>query len=205
MKHIRTFQQLNEMAEISLKGRKALADGAPLKGMKLEQIDDNMLIMVETRENPFVPVGKFWLYFVDSPSVIPKMKSGEHGMLIFPVKGMFNAFTVSPIDDVWTKKYQKNIKGSEHIIGMIEGWVSPKRDRAIVQMLSVRPKFKHNRIASFMIDALKDAWPQAEFEFEDPTDDGYLFIKNYDPEMKLRWTNNFRPKEYKKDHPEEKN
>lgn len=193
---------LNERSEISLVGKKVYADDKLLKTATLKEVGDNILFYHEDKGNFMFGKDKTFLYFTDSKNSVKKLANGEIDFLFFPIRTRFNSFTVAPIDDVWKIKHTNKFKGSEHILGIFEGFCNEKT--IYVDMMSVRPKYQHNKINSFMLDLLQKEYPKAKLIFEDPTDQGYLFIKKYSPDAEIRWrSDDYRAKEWIKDHPEE--
>lgn len=198
-----SFQDfVNEMAQITKKGSKVYADDQLLKNLKHKDLGDNMLFFLEKQGNWFMNKGKFYLYFVDSPEWIEKLQKGEYDFLFFPIRTSFNLFNVAPITDVWKKKFQKHSRGSEHVLGIVEGQIYENEKKIYIEMMSVKPSFKRNRINTIMLNELREVYGDYEWYFEDVTDDGYLFAKKWMPEVNFSWTGHYRSKEWKKDHPE---
>jgi hypothetical protein len=195
---------LTEMAQIKKVGSKVYADDKLLKTMKDEDLGSNMLFFMEKQGNWFMQKGKFYLYFVDSPEWIEKLQKGEYDFLFFPIRTSFNMFNVAPITDVWKKKFQKNTRGAEHVLGIVEGFADEEKKKVYIEMMSVRPAFKRNKINTMMLDALKGPFHDYEWYFEDVTDDGYMFAKKWMPDVNFSWTGSYRSKEWKKDHPDGK-
>lgn len=204
MKHLRTYSaHVDEMAMITKKGKNVYVDGKPMKSANIEDLGNNTALYHEKTGNWMVSKGKFWLWFADTPEWITKLKAGEYEMLMFPIRTRFNIFDVAPITDVWKKKWLNKTKGSEHVIGLVEGFEDEKTKKVYIEMMSVKPGYKMNRINTHMMNIIKDAFKDYTFVFEDPTEDGYLFAKKYVDNPEFRWTSTYRPKEYRKDHPEE--
>jgi hypothetical protein len=167
---------LNEMPLITLQNKTAYADDKPLKTMDLESIGNNMTVYHEEKGNFIIAKNKVYLWFTSTEDWVDKVNAGEYDLVMFPIKTLYNAFSVSPITDVWRKS---KARGKKEVLGMIEAYLDDKE--LIIQMMSVRNPYRKNRINSFMIDELKQKFPSHELVFEDPTDDGWKFIANYDP------------------------
>ena len=84
------------------------------------------------------------LWFVDNEDYIDKLNSGEYDMVMFPIRTLSNAFTVSPITDVW--KLSKS-RGKKEVLGMINAYLY--KDELVIGMMSVRGAWQGNRINSF--------------------------------------------------------
>lgn len=65
-------------------------------------------------------------------------------------------------------------------------------------MMSVRKDYKHNKINTFMLDNLKTKLKTDKFIWEDPTDEGYAFLLNYDSHPEFKWNTSNRPKNFHK-------
>lgn len=191
------------MATITKKGKKVYVDDKLIKDSDIKELEDNAALYHEKTGNFMVQKGKFWLWFVDSREWIDKLKAGEYDMLMFPFRRRFD-WNSAPINDVWKKSHQKHTRGAEHIIGIVEGFIDEEDKKIIIEMMSVKPGYKMNRINTHMMNIIKDSFKEYKLVFEDPTDDGYLFMKKYAPDAEISWTIKGRPKEYLKDHPEER-
>ena len=167
---------LNEMPLITLQNKTAYADDKPLKTMDLKSIGNNMTMYHEKNGNFLIAKNKVYLWFTSTEDWVDKVNAGEYDLVMFPIKTLGNAFTLSPITDVWRKS---KARGKKEVLGMIEAYLDDKE--LIIQMMSVRNPYRKNRINSFMLDQLKENFPGRELVFEDPTDDGWKFIANYDP------------------------
>ena len=163
---------IEEMAQMSLKGKVAYANNIPLKGMKLEKVEDNVVIFRQPDPGEFIPEGFTLLYFLDSEENAKLMRDGKIPYLMVP-RGTFHSGG-SPITDIWKKKFQQ--PGTEHIIGHIEANTSP--DGIFVDMITVRPGWKRNHIATLMMAALRKMYPEAKLTYSSTTDQGEKFFNN---------------------------
>jgi hypothetical protein len=196
-KKAKSYSEVDEMAEITRKGTRVLAGDKPLKGMKATELEGNMVLFYDKagRGGLFpMPPGKFWLYLMDSDDAAKKMGAGEYDMMLFPFRRAYS-FTAAPITDVWKKSHTKNFKGSEHILAITEGVATD--DKILLEMMSVRPGYKHNKIQTLMVDYIKNFMPKAKLVFEDPTEDGLNFMWHYAPDAEVKWTIDYRPKIWK--------
>lgn len=195
------FKQFNERVNIIKKGKKLLSDNKPLKEIPFQEISENICMYVERNGNFLFPLGKVYLYMFDSHEWSQKMAKGEVDLLMFPFRRRFD-FSSSPIDDIWKKSHAKGLRGVEHIIGAIEAQLYEPSEEdpdkiLMVQMMSVRPGFKGNRVNSFMIDSLVEKFGnEYKLAFEDPTSDGLEFIAKYKPDAIIYWTYKYRPKNW---------
>jgi hypothetical protein len=111
---------------------------------------------------------------MDSPESAEAMNMGDIPYLMVP-KGTFYSGG-SPITDVWTRRFAK--PGTEHILGLLQG--HSDKSRIYIDMMSVRTKWRRNRINSLMIDALRSCYPKAKLTYSNPTQMGDKFIKGYE-------------------------
>ena len=162
--------KINEMPQMSLKGKQAMAGDAPLKGMDVENVRGNVVFMRNDKPG-FMVEGFSLVYFMDSEESAQAMKEGKLPYLMIP-RGTFHSGG-SPITDVWKKKFQR--PGTEHILGLIEANTSP--EMIYIDMISVRPGWQRNHVAKLMIDILKRQFPQAKMETSSRTDKGEKLYK----------------------------
>ena len=179
--YIKRFNDfVSEMAKITRKGKTVMADDIPLKDADLEKIDANLSMYHEKKGNIMFGKGKTFIWFTIDDNWPNKVTAGEYDFLLFPHMPRFARFSAAPIKDVWKKRHSKNFRGADEVIGMIEAWVA--NNEILIEMMSVRPGYKQNRINSFMIDSLKKNFPGHTLVFEDPTDDGWAFMQKYAPD-----------------------
>jgi hypothetical protein len=201
---IKSFSEfsVSEMTQITKKGKSVIIGDKKLRDVTFKELDDNIAFFrtPEGKGNWLMPEKKFWLYVLDSDAEVQKLGSGENEMLFFPARTRMNIFSVNPIKDVWKRSWLNKHKGSEHILALAEGFAD--KDRVLIKMMSVKPAYQHNKMNTLMLDSLRDSFPGAKLVFEDPTEDGYAFMKAYAPDAKIRWTIGWdsRPKAYKQDH-----
>jgi len=175
---------INEMPQINKIGTKVMADDIPLKLVKdIEKLEPNFSMYHEEKGNFVFAKGKTFLYFTKTENWGQRVVDGEYDMLMFPYAGRFN-WGAAPINDVWKKSHNKNIRGADEIIGLIEAYVANKE--ILIQMMSVRPGYKKNSINTNMINRLKKSFPNHTVVFEDPTPAGWKFIQKYAPDAIAR-------------------
>lgn len=202
---ILNFKAFNERVDVyraSKASKKLLTDGGvPLKSLNVEAVGKNIAFYLEEKGNFMFPKGKFYVYFYDHHENVQKLALGEYDMIMFPFRRRFDMSGRSPINDIWKKNHAKGLRGTEHILGAIEGQVYEKDKQVLIQMMSVRPGFKSNKINTFLVEAvrqkLESDFPDYKLAFEDPTEDGLEFIAKYNPNAVIYWTFSNRPKNWK--------
>lgn len=175
---IATFHQyLLETEALLKKGKNVLVGDRPLKGLSLRDVKENIVIFHAKEDNMLWSKGYTLVFFMDSDESAKKVGSGEYYYPMFPVKTTGNMFTVNPITDIWKRR---GTHGEKHTLGTIEAFVD--EEQIYIDMLSVRPGFKMNHIASFMIDALKEEFPDRKKLWSSKrTEDGAKFFNMYHP------------------------
>lgn len=156
---------LQEMPQMSLRGKVAYAGDSPLRTSTLSDVVSNM-VMFRQPTDGLVPAGWTMVYFMDSDESAESMKAGKIPMLMIP-RGTFHSGG-SPITDVWKKKFQQ--EGTEHILGLLEGHTN--EEQIYIDMISVRNQWQRNKIATLMINLLKNRFPNASVTHSSATDKG---------------------------------
>jgi hypothetical protein len=159
---------INEMPDINLTGKRVTVGDQDIKGMDVSLLTKN-IVMFRQGENikhSFIPYGFTLLYLMDSEQSAKDLIDQKIPLLRVPV-GIFKSGS-SPITAVWNKNYNKD--GKEHILALIEGNVTD--EMIYIDMISVRPKYRRNNIATKMIQFLKREYPNAAIKTSDTTNDG---------------------------------
>lgn len=164
---------LVEMPQIAKQGKSVTADGQSLKDVPLDFVRGNIVVFRQPTESMF-PAGFTLVYFMDSDESAQAMKEGKLPYKLVPDRSVSQAFTSSPITDVWKKA---NDKGQGGILGMLQGVTDDKE--IYVDKMTVRPGFKRQSMTTKMVDTLKRRFPRAAVNFSSPTDEGSKFIKAY--------------------------
>ena len=162
---------LNEVPDISVDNGEVRAGGNALKGMSLEAVRENMVLIRETRPNGFMAQGFTLVYFMDSAASAQAMGKGELPYLMVP-RGEFHSGG-NPITAIWKKKYA--VPGTEHILGVVEGVTN--EDEIFVDMVTVRNGYRRASIASKLMGMLKSHFPKAKLVTSSKTTDGERFFK----------------------------
>lgn len=162
---------LNEMPQITKTGNKVMAGDKELKSVPTKEVDGNIVLIRQPNKNSFFPEGWTLIYFMDSEQSAEALGNGVIPYLLFP-HGTFRSGG-SPIHDIWKKRFQK--PGHEHVLGVLSG--NTKEDKIYIDMISVRPGYRRNSIASKMVDAARQKFPNAKVTHSSTTDDGAKFVK----------------------------
>jgi len=122
-----------------------------------------------------------WLYNVEN--IGEKIESGEFDYVLYPFSSlgmMWQRGFIPPLKKIWTKKFQKKTKGSEHLLGVIKAFLIEEKGKKelYIDMMSVNPTKKKKGIMSYMIKDLRNTFDltQEQITFSDLTDEGKKFL-----------------------------
>jgi predicted nucleotidyltransferase len=160
-----------ESPVITRQGKIALSDNKPLKNKTIEDVNKNIVVIRQGAGGGLMPEGWTLVYFMDSEESAQAMKRGEIPYLMVPRGTGYSGG--NPITDIWQKRFQK--RGTEHILGVLEGHSDNKT--VYIDMITVRPGWKRNRIATLMIDSLKRRFPESQILTSSQTEDGQKLFK----------------------------
>jgi len=169
---------INEMAIINKIKNKLFIDNIPLKDIQLQSLEDNILYYKEEVGNFIIPKNFTMVWILDNDKFKLPFIKGEENLLFFKSRISY-ASIGSPISDIWLK----NTPNQKHIIGVIRAITN--EDLIYIDMMSVRPGYKRNKINYHMINYLININPNAKLKFSSPTNDGLSFIKKYFPNSEI--------------------
>ena len=137
----------------------------------------------ETKGNWLVPKGQVYLWLYDVENSAEKIESGEFDYVQYPLTSMSMAWQrgyIPPLKRIWTKKFQKMNKGSEHLLGVIKAFLINEngKEELYIDMMSVNPTKKKKGIMSYMIKDLRDTFnlSQDQVTFSQLTPEGKKFV-----------------------------
>ena len=167
---IKIFKEnIDEMANLSMREKIPYSGEVRLKDLPIDNIQENVVILRNDKAT-FFPAGFTLVYFMDNDESVELMKKGSLPYLMVP-RGTFYSGG-SPITDIWKKKFQT--PGTEHILGVLEG--ISNSEEIFVDMVTVRPGWQRNNIATSMVSALKKLFPKAKVTTSGQTDKGKKFF-----------------------------
>lgn len=146
--------------------------------MKLNDI----IIYYEKEGNFMVAKGTFYAWLYDEEGAGAKMSSGEYDFILFPMGGGFSLAMqkgyVPPLLKVWKKDFQKDKKGIEHLMGIVQGYYDDKENKLYIEMMTTNPKFRRMGINGHIIKQLREQFEvsQDNVIFNKPTDMGKKFM-----------------------------
>ena len=111
------------------------------------------------------------------------MNSGEYDFVMYPYASMSMAWQkgfIPPLKRIWTKKFQKDNKGSEHLLGVVKAYLIEEKGKKelFIDMMSVNPNSKKKGIMSYMIKDLRDTFnlSKDQVKFSQLTKEGDKFV-----------------------------
>jgi len=142
----------------------------------------SMVLYHEKNGNWLVPKGQVYLYLYDVEDSGSKLGK-EFDWVFYPLTAPIMAFQsgyIPPLKKIWTKKFQKDHKGSEHLLGVIKAYLIEEdgKKELFIDMMSVNPTKKKKGIMSYMIKELRDTFnlSQDQITFSDLTPEGEKFV-----------------------------
>ena len=120
-----------------------------------------------------------WLY--DDLEAGKKLQSGEYDWIIFPptagISAAFRKGYVPPIKAVWTKKFQKDRKGSDKLVGIVEAYYDEQENKLYILMMTTRKDYQRRGVNSYLIKFLREQFKleKDQVVFDKPTEEGKKF------------------------------
>jgi hypothetical protein len=137
----------------------------------------------EKKGNWLSPKGQIYLWLYDVEDSAEKLNSEEYDFVMYPFTSQSMAWQsgyIPPLKKIWTKKFQKTHKGSEHLLGVIKAYLIEEEGKKelFIDMMSVNPTKKKKGIMSYMIKYLRNTFKltQDQVTFSDLTPEGEKFI-----------------------------
>lgn len=160
-----------EDVEMAKRGMMVADSKKKIEEMSLKEADPYMSIWHNEKANFFFPKDMIYIWFYDYKDAGKKLSTDEYDPMLFP-PGYWGQRT-PPLMQVWTKGYQKKVRGSEHILGVIQGYL--KDGDLNIQMMTVKPTYRRNKINSLMVRTLKKEFNPKKVIFLDTTKMGKSF------------------------------
>lgn len=123
-----------------------------------------------------------WLY--DDPKASEKLESGEYDYVLFPMGGgiglQMQKGYVPPLQRIWTKKYQNKTKGSDRLIGIVQGWYDEENKKLYIDMMTTRKDMRRKGVNSHIIRELRKelGLEREQVEFVNTTKEGAGFASS---------------------------
>jgi GNAT superfamily N-acetyltransferase len=143
----------------------------------------NMVMYHEEKGNFMIPKGQIYLWLYEGEKIGEKLQNEEYDWVFYPYANINMAFQkgfIPPLKRIWTKKFQKDHKGSEHLLGVIKAYLIEKEGQKelYIDMMSVNPTKMKKGIMSYMIKELRDTFnlTQDQVTFSKLTPEGEKFV-----------------------------
>ncbi len=143
----------------------------------------NMVMYHEEKGNFMIPKGQIYLWLYEGEKIGEKLQNEEYDWVFYPYANINMSFQkgfIPPLKRIWTKKFQKDHKGSEHLLGVIKAYLIEKEGQKelYIDMMSVNPTKMKKGIMSYMIKELRDTFnlTQDQVTFSKLTPEGEKFV-----------------------------
>jgi len=150
------------------------------KGGKVSKELNNIGIGIYHEEdgNPMMKKNTFYIWVYKSKNDIKKLSANEYEPVWFPLDFRHrNWEEAPPIKKIWHKSYLKSYKGSENLIGILEGYYNDQTKQITILMMAVKPAFRRKGINGKMVKFAKDFFKvkKENIIFDKPTKSGESF------------------------------
>jgi hypothetical protein len=148
-------------------------------GVKDKTKLEDVVIYHESKGNFLYSKGTIYAWLYDVPNAEQKIESGEFDFVFFPLgRSSFVSSRQTPaLLKVWNKSFQKNRKGSEHLIGISQGFFNEEEGILYIEMMTTRKDYRRKGVNSKIVKAMRDYFklPQDKVVFLDTTKEGKKF------------------------------
>lgn len=147
-----------------------------------DDTNTSMVIYHEEKGNFMFPKDLIYLWLYEGENASEKIESQEYDWVLYPsssISMMGHRGFIPPLKKIWTKKFQKQNKGSEHLLGVIKAHLLNDGKELYIDMMSVNPTKKKKGVMSYMIKDLRDTFnlTQDQVTFSNLTEEGKKFIE----------------------------
>ena len=159
-----------------------LNSGEVKKGGMLEFND--IVLYHEKNGNWFVPKNTVYAWLYQDPNAAKKLESGEFDFVLFPPNPPMSLAMqrgyVPPLLKIWTKKYQKETKGADNLLGIVKAWYDEKNQKLYIIMMTTRKDIRRKGVNSHIIKNLREEFKldKDQIIFDKPTKEGEMFSKS---------------------------
>lgn len=162
--------------KFTLRGKTVYLDGVPTK--KLTSLPPEVVGYWEVPTFFAGAPGEFYFYVFMDFETRQKLYSGKLSAPIMMPPYNRKVFGMHPLEDVWKNRHEEYRK----LVGIVRG--QQREDECFLDMMTVRPKFRHNNINTLMLQTLADNFAKGKpFTADEVTRDGQAFFERFDPEV----------------------
>ena len=141
-----------------------------------EQLSEENVVNVGPFPPFFDPPGTYIIYFVpnaESRQALLDVITGKDTRHKIPVFGLTRTFMgPGTIDQLWHTTFAKR-----HVAAAMKYTVQKDKNRVIVSHIGVKKAWRGNRIATFLLDQIKEGFPGLEVLGHELTDEGRALFK----------------------------
>jgi len=144
--------------------------------------EENIIFYIEKNGNWFVPKNTVYAWMYENhEEAAAKLNSGEYDVVLFPpsppISYALQKNYVPSLLRVWTKKFQKDVAGSEKLLGIVKAWYDEKNNKLYILMMTTRKDARRMGINSTMVRALRKKFnvEKDQVIFDKPTEMGEKF------------------------------
>jgi len=151
------------------------------RGGQIDPEELDLIFYHEKEGNWFFPKNKMYVWLYDDLEAGKKLESGEYDSVLFPPNaGMYAAFQkgyIPPLKMVWTKKYQKDVRGSDRLVGIVEAYYNDAEGKLYILMMTTRKDYQRRGVNSYLVGFLRSQFNLGKEDviFDNPTDEGKKF------------------------------
>lgn len=145
---------------------------------------NDIVLYHEKNGNWFVPKNTVYAWLYQDPNAAKKLESGEFDFVLFPPNppmslAMSRGY-VPPLLKIWTKKYQKETKGADNLLGIVKGWYDEENKKLYIIMMTTRKDMRRKGVNSHIIKNLREEFnlDKDQIVFDKPTKEGEMFSKS---------------------------
>jgi GNAT superfamily N-acetyltransferase len=171
------YDHLDESQDLPNDGEGIFAKGGDLKF-------NDIVLYHEKEGNWFVAKNTVYAWLYQDPNAAKKLESGEFDFVLFPpnppMSMAMSRGYVPPLLKIWTKKYQKETKGADNLLGIVKGWYDEENKKLYIIMMTTRKDMRRKGVNSHIIKNLREEFKldKEQIVFDKPTKEGEMFAKS---------------------------
>lgn len=172
---------LRKAAGLEVKKAYIQDDDLLKRGGQINPDEFALVVYHEKSGNWMVQQNKVYVWLYEDLDAAKKLQNDEYDWVMFPptpsISMAFRRGYVPPLKQIWTKKYQKEHRGSDKLVGIVEGWYDEKNNKLYVLMMTTRKDYRRRGVNSYLITYLRQKFglEKDQVIFDKPTDEGKLF------------------------------
>lgn len=172
---------LRKAAGLEVKKAYIQDDDLLKRGGQINPDEFALVVYHEEQGNWMFERNKVYVWLYEDLDAAKKLQNGEYDWVLFPpstsIAMAFRRGYVPPLKQIWTKKYQKERRGSDKLVGIVEGWYDEDEKKLYVLMMTTRKDYRRRGVNSYLITYLRQKFglEKDQVIFDKPTDEGKMF------------------------------